>query len=57
MLDGLKAGRTLVQDGWAKPHEVELLDRLEREGKITRTFHEGDQYSCYKVRWVEDEPV
>lgn len=53
IIEGLRAGRTLVQDGWATEQEVRVVDDLVREGLATRDFREGDQYSAYLIRGTD----
>lgn len=51
IVDGLKAGRTLVMDRRDAPEFDDLLD-LERQGLVTQEFVQMDeQSSAIKWRW------
>lgn len=52
MVDGLKAGRTLFQDGWATEAEKQAVAELEAEGLVTVELEEvEEQYSRNRIRW------
>jgi len=58
MIKGLKAGRTLILDGWASHEDLAALAELDREGLTVAEWHETEQYSCWKVRWKKPpEPI
>lgn len=53
MIEGLKAGRTLVMDRRDAPEFADLLD-LEKQGLVTQEFIQFDeQSSAIKWRWVK----
>ena len=57
MVEGLKAGRTLVVDRKDAPELPELLE-MERQGLVTSKLVEYDeQSSALKFRWVGEKKV
>lgn len=56
MILGLKAGRTLMQDGWASDEDKQSVQELLDAGLITRELKVGDQYSAYLIRWKQCSP-
>lgn len=54
MIEGLKAGRTLAQDGWATEEEKRAVRELWADGLITIVLEQvGEQYSRYRIRWAD----
>jgi hypothetical protein len=53
MVEGLKAGRVLIFDGWASDEDKRALADLHSDDLITAEWHESEQYSCWKVRWKQ----
>ncbi len=51
IIAGLKAGRVLIVDGWARPEERDIVGELDDEGLITKEFVTGDQYSYWRITW------
>ena len=47
MADGLRAGRTLIQEEWANPQEIAWVDELIAEGKAHASPWEyKDNFQC-----------
>lgn len=55
MINGLKAGKTLMLDGAATPHERHAVQLLIEGSLVEVAFVEGDQYGAYKIRWKQDQ--
>ena len=56
MIEGLKAGRTLMLDGAATPDERHAVQLLIEGDLVDVTFVEGDQYGAYKIKWKQPQP-
>lgn len=51
MVAGLAAGRTLIQEEWADPLEIALVDELVREGNAVATPWEWrENFQCERRR-------
>lgn len=51
MIEGLKIGRTLIQEEWSSPDEIRAVDELIAEGKCVSTPWEYmDNFQCERRR-------